>query len=208
MTSVRVEEPGDVDAIRETNALAFGSPLEASLVDALRGSEDYLSLVAVIDGKVVGHILFTPVTSGAAGRCPHRRPGADGRAPRTSAPGNRRSTDTRRASTNAARRGYSAVVVLGHPEYYPQFGFVPGHTFGLTCEFPSPPEAFMAIELVPGAFVSGTTGVVRYRSEFICMKDDVDRPETDADVIDLLDRFAEAWNRHASRLRLDVHDDG
>ena len=62
-------------------------------------------------------------------------------------------------------RGYAAVVVLGHPEYYPRFGFVPAHTFGLSCEFPSPPEAFMAIELDAGA-LAGITGMVRYRSEF------------------------------------------
>jgi putative acetyltransferase len=164
MTTVRVEEPGDVDAIRETNALAFGAPLEANLVDALRGSEDYLSLVAAVDGKVVGHILFTPVSleppvdvriaglAPMAVRPEHQRSGVGGQL-------------IRAGLEECRARGYSAVVVLGHPEYYPRFGFVPGHTFGLTCEFPSPPEAFMAIELVPGA-LAGTTGLVRYRSEF------------------------------------------
>jgi putative acetyltransferase len=71
-----------------------------------------------------------------------------------------------RAGLDECRRaGYSAVVVLGHPEYYPRFGFVPAHTFGLTCEFPSPPEAFMAVELLPGA-LTGIRGLVRYLSEF------------------------------------------
>jgi putative acetyltransferase len=164
MISVRAEEPGDIDAIHETNALAFGSPLEARLVDALRGPEDYLSLVAVIEGKVVGHILFTPVTL---------EPSVDvriaGLAPMAVRPEHQRSGvggQLIRAGLDACRRrGYSAVAVLGHPEYYPRFGFVPGHTFGLTCEFPSPPEAFMAIELVPDA-LSGMSGVVRYRREF------------------------------------------
>ena len=118
MTSVRVEEPGDVDAIREINALAFGSPLEASLVDALRASEDYLSLVAAVDGEVVGHILFTPVRleppAGVqiAGLAPmavrpaHQRLGIGGQL-------------IRAGLDECRRRGYSAVVVLGHPEVLP-----------------------------------------------------------------------------------------
>jgi putative acetyltransferase len=55
--------------------------------------------------------------------------------------------------------------VLGHPEYYPKFGFTPAHTFGLTCEFPSPPEAFMAIELESDA-LRGVSGLVRYLPQF------------------------------------------
>ena len=164
MISVRFEQLGDAAGIHDTNELAFGTPLEAGLVDALRGSDDYLSLVAVIDGEVVGHILFTPVSleppasvqiaglAPMAVRPAHQRRGIGGQL-------------IRAGLDECRRRGYSAVVVLGHPEYYPRFGFVPGHTFGLTCEFPSPPEAFMAIELVPGA-LAGTTGLVRYRSEF------------------------------------------
>ena len=164
MISVRFERPDDAAGIRETNQLAFESPLEADLVDALRGSADYLSLVATSDEQIVGHILFTPirleppVAVRIAGLAPmavrpqHQRRGVGGQ--------------LIRAGLDECRRtGYSAVVVLGHPEYYPRFGFVPGHTFGLTCEFPSPPEAFMAIELVPDA-LAGTTGVVCYRPEF------------------------------------------
>jgi putative acetyltransferase len=164
MIVVRAEQPGDAAGIRETNELAFESPLEASLVDALRSAEDYLSLVATIDEQVVGHILFTPVTleppvalriaglAPMAVRPEHQRSGVGGQ--------------LIRAGLDACRaRGYAAVVVLGHPEYYPRFGFVPAHTFGLTCEFPSPPEAFMAIELEAGA-LAGIAGMVRYRPEF------------------------------------------
>jgi len=63
------------------------------------------------------------------------------------------------------RRGYSAVVVVGHPEYYPRFGFVPAETKGLECEFLVPREAFMVLELEAGA-LSRLAGVVRYRPEF------------------------------------------
>jgi putative acetyltransferase len=162
--SVRFEQPGDEAAIRETNELAFGAPLEARLVDTLRATPGYLSLVATIEGRVVGHILFTPVTleppvaCRIAGLAPmavrpqHQRTGVGGQL-------------IRAGLAECRRLGYSAVVVLGHPEYYPRFGFVPAHTFGLTCEYPSPPEAFMALELVPGS-IPRRSGLVRYLPEF------------------------------------------
>ena len=164
MIGVRLEQPGDEAGIRETNELAFGEPLEARLVDTLRETADYLSLVATIDGAVVGHILFTPVTIDPpvdrriAGLAPmavrpeHQRSGIGGQL-------------IRAGLEECRRTGYSAVVVLGHPEYYPRFGFVPAHTFGLTCEFPSPPEAFMALELESAA-LNGIRGLVRYRPVF------------------------------------------
>jgi len=162
--SLRIERSGDEPGIHETNELAFGEPLEARLVDALRETPDYLSLVATIDERAVGHILFTPVTIEPA---TDRR--IAGLAPMAVRPEHQRSGiggQLIRAGLEECRRiGYSAVVVLGHPEYYPRFGFVPAHTFGLTCEFPSPPEAFMAIELERGA-LKGTAGVVHYLPQF------------------------------------------
>ena len=164
MISVRLEQPGDEPGIHETNELAFGAPLEATLVDALRGCDGYVSLVATIDDRVVGHILFTPVTiEPSVGRR------IAGLAPMAVHPDHQHSgigSQLIRAGLEACRgNGYAAVVVLGHPEYYPRFGFVPAHTFGLTCEFPSPPDAFMAIELEPGA-LSGIRGLVRYLPQF------------------------------------------
>jgi putative acetyltransferase len=162
--SIHLERPGDADGVRETNEQAFGAPLEARLVDALRASSDYLSLVATIDGRVVGHILFTPVTIEPPVDCR-----VAGLAPMAVRPEHQRSgigAQLIGAGLEACRRnGYSAIVVLGHPEYYPRFGFVPAHTFGLRCEFPSPPEAFMALELEPGV-LSGTKGLVRYLPQF------------------------------------------
>jgi putative acetyltransferase len=164
LIAVRLEQPGDEASVHETNALAFGAPLEARLVGALRGCDGYLSLVATLEERVVGHILFTPVSleppvdrritglAPMAVRPEHQRSGIGGQL-------------IRAGLEECRRNGYVAVVVLGHPEYYPKFGFVPAHTFGLTCEFPSPPEAFMAIELEAGA-LKGITGLVRYASEF------------------------------------------
>ncbi len=61
--------------------------------------------------------------------------------------------------------GHPAVVVLGHPSYYPRFGFVPASSFGLRWEMDAPDEAFMALELSAGA-LAGVRGVVRFRPEF------------------------------------------
>jgi putative acetyltransferase len=61
--------------------------------------------------------------------------------------------------------GHEVVVVLGHPEYYPRFGFAPASSKGLSCEYPVPDEVFMALELREGA-LSGRRGLVRYSPEF------------------------------------------
>ena len=125
---------------------------------------DYLSLVATIDERVVGHILFTPVTIEPPVECR-----IAGLAPMAVRPAHQRAGIggqlIRAGLEECRRRGYSAVVVLGHPEYYPRFGFAPAHTFDLTCEFPSPPEAFMAMELEAGALRT-IRGVVRYQPQF------------------------------------------
>src|SRR5688572_27168267 len=168
--AIRLEAPRDGDGVRETNELAFGAPLEARLVDALRGCDGYLSLVATLDERVVGHILFTPVSleppvdrritglAPMAVRPEHQRSGIGGQL-------------IRAGLAECRRRGYSAVLVLGHPDYYPKFGFVPAHTAGVTCEFPSPPEAFMSLELERGA-LNGVSGVAHYRPEFSAAGED------------------------------------
>ncbi len=162
--SIRFEEPADAPGVRETNEQAFGAPLEARLVDALRGSAGSISLVATMADLVIGHILFTrviiepPARVRVAGLAPmsvrpeHQRAGVGGL--------------LLRAGLDECRRiGYSAVVVLGHPTYYPRFGFRPADAWGLQCEFSVPREAFMAIELEPAALAM-QAGVVRYAPEF------------------------------------------
>jgi putative acetyltransferase len=162
--SIRREELRDVGEIRETNEQAFGAPLEARLVDALRGSPDSISLVATMDDRVIGHILFTPITIH-----PPAAVRVAGLAPMSVRPTYQRQGvggQLLRAGLEECRQcGYAAVVLVGHPEYYPRFGFVPGHTKGLQCEFSVPKEAFMVLELDAGA-LSGISGVVRYRPEF------------------------------------------
>jgi putative acetyltransferase len=61
--------------------------------------------------------------------------------------------------------GFDAVVVLGHAEYYPRFGFVPATRFGFGCEYDVPEDVFMALELRPTA-LQGISGAIKYHPAF------------------------------------------
>jgi len=163
---IRAEQPEDVDAVRKANIAAFGRDSEANLVDRLRGVPSTLSFVAVEAGQIVGHICFSPVT--IVGECP-----ADwlilGLAPIAVLPNYQRqgigSSLIQHGLKACAKHGCKAVVVLGHPDYYPRFGFIPAKQKGLNCEYTVPDEAFMVLELEPGG-LKGCAGTVKYRSEF------------------------------------------
>lgn len=125
---IRAEEPADAAAVRAVNELAFGQPAEADLVDALRAAgKAIVALVAVAGGRVVGHILFSGVRiepdAGDAAAV------AAGLAPMAVLPElQRRGIGSRLVEEGLVRcraAGYGASIVLGHPEYYPRFGYVP-----------------------------------------------------------------------------------
>jgi putative acetyltransferase len=163
---IRDEASGDAEAIHRVNALAFGQPDEANLVDSLRAAgAALLSLVAVDAGRIVGHILFSPVSiSSPAGDF-----AAVGLGPMAVLPDRQRlgigSELVRRGLAALRNRGHGVVVVLGHPAYYPRFGFVRASTHKIRWEHDAPDEAFMVLELALGA-LAGRGGIVRYRSEF------------------------------------------
>jgi putative acetyltransferase len=163
---IRAETPGDVAAIHALNASAFETDVEARLVDALRAAGALtLSLVAVAEGRIVGHIAFSPVTvtsdrqaSSGVGLAPMavlpelQRTGIGGRLIRE---GLQRLRDA----------GHRFCIVLGHPDYYPRHGFRRASTFGIRWENAAPDEAFMAQELAPGG-LTGVGGIARYHAEF------------------------------------------
>ncbi len=162
---IRPEERRDYDRVFRVNEAAFGREAEAKLVDALREQVNpVVSLVAEDAGDVVGHILFTPV---------HVTGNPDlkimGLGPVAVAPKRQRSG----IGSQLVRSGlemckaldFGAVVVLGHPEYYPRFGFVPASRFGLACEFDVPDEVFMAVELHAG-YLAQRSGTVKYHEAF------------------------------------------
>ena len=167
MVTVRPERPEDIPRIRLVNERAFGQPDEAALVDDVRARGGrMISLVAVDGGRLVGHILFTPVTISA----PDRVHEAVGLAPMAVDPDcQRRGIGSRLVAQGLDRcreAGYRIAVVLGHPTYYPRFGFVPASLHGIRFELDVPDEAFMVIELQPGA-LQGCSGVARYLPEFM-----------------------------------------
>ena len=164
--TVRPERPGDAAAIRRVNEAAFGRAAEADLVDALRAhGRVSRSLVAERAGMIVGHILFSPVRIDSG----RTSTAAIGLAPMAVLPAHQRagigSLLVRTGLAECRRAGHGCVVVLGHPEYYPRFGFVPASRHGLAWEHSAPDEAFMVLPFREDAIAAGG-GVVRYAPEF------------------------------------------
>jgi putative acetyltransferase len=164
---LRAEQSSDAAAIRDVNALAFGQPLEADLVDQLRQNcADALSLVAEDDGEVVGHILFTPVTIESGGR----RVVGMGLAPMAVRPGNQRqgigSALVRDGLAQLRARGCPFVVVVGHPEYYPRFGFERASRHGLRSQWEGVSDEAWMVLVLDAQAMTGVTGVACYRDEF------------------------------------------
>jgi putative acetyltransferase len=166
MARIRPETPADHDAVNRVHRQAFGQLDEADLVEQLRrDAHPHVSLVAEVDGTVVGHIFFSPVELPS----PERSVSAMGLAPMAVLPEWQRqgigAQLVREGLAACRRRGVDAVVVLGHPDYYPRFGFRPAAEFGLRSTYDGPTEAFMALELTEGG-LRATEGVVTYHPTF------------------------------------------
>ncbi len=166
MVRIRPERPDDFAAIRTVNRLAFGQADEAALVDALRGGGfGVAALVAEDAGRIVGHIFFSRLPIEAGGRVV----AGAALAPMAVTPERQRQgigSALVRAGLAACRgAGIAAVVVLGHPDYYPRFGFSAQAARGLRPPFPDAGDAFMALELVPGS-LDVRDAIVRYAPPF------------------------------------------
>lgn len=160
----RAETGADISAIREITIAAFDRPDEADLVDALRSDAawiDGLSIVAAdVDGTVAGHALLT--------RCHIGDTPALCLGPCSVRPGRQRSgagTAAIRAALRAAQdHGEHFVTVLGHPEYYPRFGFGRASEHGIGTTMAVPDEALMALTLDPAHPLP--SGTIRYAAPF------------------------------------------
>ncbi|MGD0774729.1 MAG: N-acetyltransferase [Candidatus Solibacter sp.] len=162
---IRAEEQRDWAAVHAVNVSAFETPAEANLVDALREqAQPLVSLIAEDNGAIVGHIMFSPVSLSG-----HPALKIMGLAPMAVAPEHQRkgigSALVRAGLEQCKQLGFGAVVVLGHPAYYPRFGFSSSTRFGIGCEYEVPEEAFMVVELQAG-FLRGTSGKVKYHAAF------------------------------------------
>ncbi|WP_295623370.1 GNAT family N-acetyltransferase [uncultured Nitrosomonas sp.] len=166
--TIRKETRDDYRAIQTLNEVAFGKPDEAELVSKLRLNPNYipgLSLVAEEDGEVIGHILFTPLdifddvsSHQSLALAPmavlpkHQKKGVG-------------STLIEAGFQKAKDLGFTSVIVLGHPEYYPKFGFLPAERFGIHPPVEEWQGAFFAKELANDA-LKNISGTVRYLPEF------------------------------------------
>ena len=147
---IRTETGADLAAVGEVNRLAFGREAEARLVDDLRdGGYARLSLVAEEEGRTVGHIMFSEavirtdggevgaLALGPVGVIPERQGRGVG------------SALIREGLDRCVQEGHRIVVLLGHPGYYPRFGFSAERAGNLSSPYSG--DAFMALELAPGA---------------------------------------------------------
>ena len=168
MVTIRPERSSDYKKIFVINKKAFKGEVEARLVENLRHTKGFipkLSLVAVKDGKVVGHILFSII---------HINTGSKfvpilALAPMAVIPEFQRrgigSRMVREGLRNCEELGYKTVVLVGLPDYYPRFGFVKASGKGLSLPFEAPDEAFMVYEILPNT-LNGISGVIVYPPEF------------------------------------------
>ncbi len=161
---IRSETEADLVAIGEVNRVAFGGEREARLVDELRAAGyARLSVVAAEDGRIVGHVMLSeagiqtengPIEAlalGPVGMLPDRQGEGIG------------SALIREALSRWARAGHRIVVLVGHPGYYPRFGFSAG--LAENPSFAYSGKAFMALELAPGV-LSGASGRLRFAPPF------------------------------------------
>lgn len=166
MMNIRDELPSDIEKIWQVNTDAFETDAEAKLVNALRDSGcRYISLVAEVDGRVVGHIFFSPVQLNGE----PNKASIMGLAPmavmqqyQNSGIG---SALVKSGIERCKLEGYDAIVVLGHPDYYPRFGFVPSVRYGIKSEYQVSDEVFMILELNENS-LHGPGGVIKYHAAF------------------------------------------
>ena len=166
-TTIRKEEEKDHKQIYEVNKLAFQQENESKLIEKIRKSENFipeLSIVAEIDNRIVGHILFSKIK--IIGDSDYESLAL---APMAVIPEFQKrgigSELIKKGIDKAKELGFDSIIVLGHKEYYPKFGFQRASKWNIKCPFEVPDDVFMAIELTEKAF-EGKAGTVEYPDEF------------------------------------------
>jgi putative acetyltransferase len=164
-TAIRPEAPTDAAQVHDVVRSAFGRDDEAILVASLRSLPGVLSFVAVAGPRVIGHVMFSPIML----PCAESPAAARGLAPVAVVPDLRRqgvgSGLIRFGLAELERNGVDVVFVLGDPDFYGRFGFVPAHAVGLRSRWGGQDGAFLVLELAEGA-LGGCRGTVEYLPVF------------------------------------------
>ena len=167
MTKIRFEKPEDIAFIHSVNEQAFGRVSEAKLVDTLRlACTDHLSLVADDNGSIIGHLIFTPVvvTDGK------QKTEGMGLAPRAVLPSRQRQgIGTQLVDTGLLilkEKDCPFDILLGHPEYYPRFGFKPAARFNIKSQWEGVPDEAFMILIMDDKAMQNASGIVMFRDEF------------------------------------------
>ncbi len=169
MKDVKIREElfQDIDAIRAINEKAFGQLQEANIIHRLRANCDgLLSLVAFKDEKIIGHILFSPVTIEGH----HGILKGMGLAPMAVLPEFQRQgvgTELAKAGIEILRKSKCPfIIVLGHPEYYPRFGFEPASRYRIRSQWEGVPDPAFMILWLDKTGINHVSGIAKYRDEF------------------------------------------
>lgn len=174
---IRPEQATDFPSIRDVTIAAFaesefGHNGEADLIEQIRAAcPESLSLVAELEGRIAGHILFSPAEMvGDSGSSMGMA-----LAPMSVLPGfQRQGIGTRLVEAGLdllAERGIEWVAVVGHPAFYQRFGFEPAGGYGISCEFPGIPDDVFRVLWLSADPAEAPRGVVKYRPEFSEMLD-------------------------------------
>ncbi len=164
--TVRHANPDDWPAIADIHDAAFGGTSESALIAAIEQTgRPVISLLALAGSVAVGHVFFSPVHVQCAGSSISTL----ALAPMAVSPRLQRqgigSQLVRSGLRACIEQACALVVVVGHPHFYPRFGFRPAAAMGLVSPYSAAGDAFMALELVPG-LLGGGAGVVEYPEEF------------------------------------------
>jgi putative acetyltransferase len=166
MITIRSELPQDANEMFLIYVAAFGRFQEAALVDALRKNHAVLfSLVAVDNGGLVGGVVFSTITL----EPPMSNLNLAGLAPLAVLPSYQQqgigSQLVRAGLQQGQELNLDAVFLVGKPDYYTRFGFVPASDFGIACEF-EVPEAYWLVKELRPQVLSGLKALARFRPEF------------------------------------------